>query len=87
MLRSTVLVKGFILFFSSEACCELWDEMNKQCKGTSIIIGINIIFFIEKLTYLKNLIAHFMNCLLYTSDAADDMQRVDLGGRRIIKKW
>ena len=27
-----------------------------------------------------------MTCLLYTSDAADDMQCVDLGGRRIIKK-
>ena len=26
------------------------------------------------------------NCLLYTSDAADDSLRVDLGGRRIIKK-
>src|SRR5665811_411304 len=24
-------------------------------------------------------------CLLYTSDAADDLTRVDLGGRRIIK--
>ena len=24
--------------------------------------------------------------LLYTSDAADDLRRVDLGGRRIIKK-
>ena len=28
----------------------------------------------------------FSICLLYTSDAADDMQCVDLGGRRIIKK-
>ena len=27
-----------------------------------------------------------LTCLLYTSDAADDMQCVDLGGRRIIKK-
>ena len=27
-----------------------------------------------------------VTCLLYTSDAADDMQCVDLGGRRIIKK-
>src|SRR5665811_991458 len=27
-----------------------------------------------------------MPCLLYTSDAADDLTRVDLGGRRIIKK-
>ena len=29
----------------------------------------------------------FTDCLLYTSDAADDMQCVDLGGRRIIKKF
>ena len=27
-----------------------------------------------------------MACLLYTSDAADDLLRVDLGGRCIIKK-
>src|SRR5665811_2238748 len=27
-----------------------------------------------------------IECLLYTSDAADDLTRVDLGGRRIIKK-
>ena len=26
------------------------------------------------------------NCLLYTSDAADELLCVDLGGRRIIKK-
>ena len=37
------------------------------------------------------LIAHFVEqrlakpCLLYTSDAADDLSCVDLGGRRIIK--
>ena len=30
--------------------------------------------------------AYANRCLLYTSDAADDMQCVDLGGRRIIKK-
>src|SRR5665213_3733390 len=29
---------------------------------------------------------HRMHCLLYTSDAADDLLCVDLGGRRIIKK-
>ena len=29
--------------------------------------------------------ALFVICLLYTSDAADDSLRVDLGGRRIIK--
>ena len=26
------------------------------------------------------------SCLLYTSDAADEEESVDLGGRRIIKK-
>src|SRR5450756_3128591 len=29
---------------------------------------------------------HMYICLLYTSDAADDLLCVDLGGRRIIKK-
>src|SRR5680860_998589 len=29
---------------------------------------------------------HPCTCLLYTSDAADDLLCVDLGGRRIIKK-
>ena len=28
----------------------------------------------------------YQGCLLYTSDAADDLLCVDLGGRRIIKK-
>ena len=27
-----------------------------------------------------------LDCLLYTSDAADELDGVDLGGRRIIKK-
>ena len=29
---------------------------------------------------------NILACLLYTSDAADDLLCVDLGGRRIIKK-
>ena len=31
-------------------------------------------------------LAESWDCLLYTSDAADDGESVDLGGRRIIKK-
>ena len=30
--------------------------------------------------------AMFLDCLLYTSDAADERSSVDLGGRRIINK-
>ena len=29
----------------------------------------------------------FLTCLLYTSDAADEEDSVDLGGRRIIKNF
>ena len=34
--------------------------------------------------HAKFLTFEAVNCLLYTSDAADDLTRVDLGGRRII---
>ena len=40
-----------------------------------------------KLKYnLIMLALNILGCLLYTSDAADDLLCVDLGGRRIIKK-
>ena len=32
------------------------------------------------------LLSELVTCLLYTSDAADEEDSVDLGGRRIIKK-
>ena len=32
------------------------------------------------------IVRQLLNCLLYTSDAADDLLCVDLGGRRILKK-
>ena len=31
------------------------------------------------------LVGKYVDCLLYTSDAADERSSVDLGGRRIIK--
>ena len=37
-------------------------------------------------TAVFHLTANDGGCLLYTSDAADDLLCVDLGGRRIIKK-
>ena len=39
-------------------------------------------YIIEAFQYMYG----FSDCLLYTSDAADDLLCVDLGGRRIIKK-
>ncbi|GAB5815500.1 hypothetical protein JMUB7543_28480 [Staphylococcus aureus] len=43
----------------------------------------------RQLTYTStgnNLVVGCWGCLLYTSDAADELDGVDLGGRRIIKK-
>ena len=40
----------------------------------------------EIINEIDYLLTHYKRCLLYTSDAADDLLCVDLGGRRIIKK-
>src|SRR5678815_4878369 len=43
---------------------------------------------IESLSHLQatpGRVAVYTDCLLYTSDAADERSSVDLGGRRIIK--
>ena len=51
--------------------------------ATSTIDGGTTSFsFTETSNYLQ-----VPDCLLYTSDAADDSLRVDLGGRRIIKNF
>src|SRR5680860_1883373 len=42
--------------------------------------------FSDKTTLLSHRVKRHNPCLLYTSDAADDLLCVDLGGRRIIKK-
>ena len=47
------------------------------------------VFLEEHLGELKSKTVGFITnhtCLLYTSDAADDLLCVDLGGRRILKK-
>ena len=41
---------------------------------------------VSELVIASTIIALGTGCLLYTSDAADDLLCVDLGGRRIIKK-
>ena len=42
--------------------------------------------YFSKIKWSEEGVHPFMACLLYTSDAADDSLRLDLGGRRIIKK-
>ena len=45
-----------------------------------------MVFFLVGATVFIPLIIRRRGCLLYTSAAADERSRVDLGGRRIIKK-
>ena len=43
-------------------------------------------YILIALDSVSNIAPSIIGCLLYTSDAADDLLCVDLGGRRIIKK-
>ena len=58
----------------------LGDVYKRQHLG--VAVGVALVIAGEVQVNIRLLVS----CLLYTSDAADDMQCVDLGGRRIIKK-
>src|SRR5450756_3169958 len=65
----------------------------KQFYGTSdnavktqIWIAVSVYVLIAIVKKRLALEASLYTCLLYTSDAADDLLCVDLGGRRIIQK-
>ena len=53
----------------------------------NLYLHLHVAMMLELATIPPYLSAIYTICLLYTSDAADDMQCVDLGGRRIIKKY
>ena len=73
MLRSLV---------GSEMCIRDRDQKALFIHG---IVHNRIPFF--RILFFGFLVGDNLNtCLLYTSDAADDLLCVDLGGRRIIKK-
>ena len=53
-----------------------------QAIGGTMTAGTIIAF----VNYLRQALMSLMICLLYTSDAADALLCVDLGGRRLIQK-
>ena len=67
-----------------------FDSVFSAKLSTSIIIGLVGFLLLE--VWFAVTFDQYSNCLLYTSDAADDLHAaddllcVDLGGRRIIKK-
>eukprot|EP00658_Telonema_sp_P-2_P081632 TRINITY_DN8428_c0_g1_i1.p1 TRINITY_DN8428_c0_g1~~TRINITY_DN8428_c0_g1_i1.p1 ORF type:complete len:421 (+),score=80.09 TRINITY_DN8428_c0_g1_i1:150-1265(+) len=83
---------GYILQETMAACTHL---MMLSCKGgagrwqhqhnnTSSPSPSSALLLSNHLS--SQLLSHFSTCLLYTSDAADEEDSVDLGGRRILKK-
>ena len=62
------------------------DELRNQLKTMNRQFG----FYMKHRTAMKNNLIGILDqtypCLLYTSDAADEEDSVDLGGPRIIKK-
>ena len=56
-----------------------WKELGVPITNTTMLGALVGVTKVVKFDSLKG-------CLLYTSDAADDLLCVDLGGRRIIKK-
>src|SRR5678809_564079 len=77
----------------SEGGCYL-DTVGEVMVGE--IVAFRVLLPDDDWLYLEGEVRHhrhgmgfgvqFVDCLLYTSDAADERSSVDLGGRRIIKK-
>src|SRR5450756_2165960 len=81
--RSTEKREGFFHLTSINGMCEK--------AGAKYIIRDHDKHHFEQRKSMVHAVCDFLNakygdCLLYTSDAADDLLCVDLGGRRIIKK-
>src|SRR5664280_3389449 len=62
------------------------DGQNVSTQFESISTQDNLMEALGMSTSVDARYALFSGCLLYTSDAADEEDSVDLGGRRIIKK-
>ncbi len=56
--------------------------LQKTTKPETTKLGINE----NSHCKMMHIVDQIIDCLLYTSDAADERSSVDLGGRRIIKK-
>ena len=92
------LVLCWFCFFFFQAEDGIRDLVRSRGLGDvykrQVIVGLGLLAKVNGLGDLALLLSRLfgkdaavmMACLLYTSDAADDLLCVDLGGRRIIKK-
>eukprot|EP00656_Telonema_subtile_P012702 TRINITY_DN16406_c0_g1_i1.p1 TRINITY_DN16406_c0_g1~~TRINITY_DN16406_c0_g1_i1.p1 ORF type:complete len:176 (+),score=27.19 TRINITY_DN16406_c0_g1_i1:43-570(+) len=74
--------KPLVVNSNSTVSLEIDKEENKAVSKSGMLLsllGVGVLF-------AGSLWATYKSCLLYTSDAADEEDSVDLGGCRIIKK-
>src|SRR5664279_1020944 len=64
--------------------CLLMREYEDRARKVIYFMGIDAVKFRKPVLPGDQLIMEVKVCLLYTSDAADEEDSVDLGGRRII---
>src|SRR5450756_2681639 len=90
LVRGSMTSLSYILNLLNLRFSFFRSTLIQSSSGILFTFSIN---FLPRLLNVMNLIlstSSFSNisyvCLLYTSDAADDLLCVDLGGRRIIKK-
>ena len=74
------IVLVFVKAYDTAWTCEL---IKPYLADDGILVGVQNCMMAEQ---ISEIVGPHRTCLLYTSDAADDRMRVDLGGRRIIKK-
>src|SRR5659263_576153 len=59
---------------------DVYAELEAMC-----VAAVGKLRFLKTISTESVVVLHCSTCLLYTSDAADELLCVDLGGRRIIK--
>ena len=69
-IRDSTLPIPNLIFGDNRLEVEVTDSQNLTSKSAPVVLSVT----------------QGEDCLLYTSDAADERSSVDLGGRRIIKK-
>ena len=72
----------------SYSLAERKKDLEKALKMSEKALSINPKepSYLDTYGWILYRLGRYDDCLLYTSDAADDLLCVDLGGRRIIKK-